>query len=343
MPEALALEIAATPPEAPAALLQIDALRLQGIGLLLAERPSEAVRAFQTAWQLAVSTSPYQAANVGLLLSDAQRRAGDSAAADRTWQEAASLAGNLSLAATPVAEPILWERIAYLRPAHVAWPLPIRQQLTERLVRQGLGVPPPQASPPASGAAVGGDEAVLWANIGQWRLARDEPQAALVALKRAESLTADPGFAGVLQLDQAKALIRLGQTPAATAMLVSLASKPDARLAHPAMAMLGTAKLQQGGVQQGFNLLRRAVESDRTLVWPQRAEAEADLGLACLLAGDEAAGAHWLHEAQRSFEAAGQFDALVQCLENEAAFLERAKRNDAARAIRARVDTLRAN
>jgi hypothetical protein len=46
------------------------------------------------------------------------RRAGDAAAAENTWREAAGLAGNLTVGSPAVADPILWERIAYLRPAN---------------------------------------------------------------------------------------------------------------------------------------------------------------------------------------------------------------------------------
>ena len=53
------------------------------------------------------------------------------------------------------------------------------------------------------------------------------------------------------------------------------------------MATLGTTKLQAGSTKQGFNLLRRAVEEDETVDWPGRAGAEADLGLAYLLIGNE--------------------------------------------------------
>ena len=107
--------------------------------------------------------------------------------------------------------------------------------------------------------------------------------------------------------------------------------------------MLGTMKLQQGGTQQGLNLLRRAVEEEPATVWPERPEAEADLGLAYLLVGDENAGLRWLHAAQQSFESTGQSESLVQCLENEAAYLEHAKKNDLAKAVRHRLQSLQSD
>jgi hypothetical protein len=59
--------------------------------------------------------------------------------------------------------------------------------------------------------------------------------------------------------------------------------------------------------------------------------------------GDEAGGLRWLHQAQQSFEASGQQPALLQCLENEAAFLEQAKKTDIAKTIRHRIESLREN
>jgi len=337
--EALELDVLAAVPAASPPVLRIDALRLQGLGLILDERPREAAEAFQAARQTAGTAFPYASANLALLHSDALRRAGDGLGADQVWQEVAFLAADLTVSSRPLAEPILWERIAYLRPAPSPWPEHVLRQLEAACARSGLTFPSRDA--PLTGLRpAGGEEAVLWANIGLWRLQRDEPQAALVALKRAESQTPDPLASGRLQLLQARALLRLGQTSAATAVLVQLASGADPRLARPAQAVLGTARLTQGGTQQGVQLLRQAVEADPSLPWPERAEAEADLGLAHLLVGDEAAGLHWLHRAQDAFEAAAQYDALHQSLANELAYLERTGKKEQAQQARQRLERL---
>jgi hypothetical protein len=72
-------------------------------------------------------------------------------------------------------------------------------------------------------------------------------------------------------------------------------------------------------------------------MWPERAEAEADLGLAYLLMGDEASGLRWLHSGQKGFEMARKDAELVQSLENEAEYLAQAKKCDQADALRQRV------
>jgi hypothetical protein len=61
-----------------------------------------------------------------------------------------------------------------------------------------------------------------------------------------------------------------------------------------------------------------------------------------LLAGDEPTGLRWLHGAQQGFEASGQREELMQCLENEAAYLDHAKKKDIAEKIRARLESLAA-
>jgi len=337
--EALQLGVADTPAGTPGTMLAVDAWRLTGIALVLGGQPQEAAAAFQKALQQAAG-HPYQAVNVLLLLSDAQRRSGMLPAAQSTWQDSVRLASELATAVSPVADPILWERAAYARPVQCPWPVDVQQRLDQ--VNLAFGIVPGRrdAVIPVSTAATPADEAALWTAIGHWRLARDEPQAALAALKRAESMTSQSWPAARLQLAQAKALARLGQAQAATAVLIRLASNGDPQIARPATAMLGTMKLQQGGVQQGFNLLRRAGEEDPSLFWPERPEAEADLGLAYLLVGDENAGLRWLHGAQQAFEASGQHEPLVQCLENEAAYLDQAKKTDLAKAVRRRIECL---
>lgn len=316
-----------------------DALRLTGIALVLDSRPAEAIRPYQEALEQAGKDHPYQTVNLLLLVSDAQRRAGDPTSADRCWQDAARLAAALATGRPAVVDPILWERTAYLRPVNSPWPSDVRHALNQVNVTFGIAVGG-RDTPTAAGGNRDTDESPLWIAVGHWRLARDEAQAALVALKRAESMSSDPYIANRLQLSEAKALNRLGQSSAASAILIHLASNSNPLISHPAMAVLGTAKLQQGNAQQGFNLLRKAVEENGNIVWPERPEAEADLGLAYLMIGDEAAGLRWLHQAQQNFEMSGQQESLRQCLENEAAFLEQAKKNDLAKAVRHRIESL---
>lgn len=339
--EALALNLAEIPQGAPGTMLTIDALRLTGIAMLLENRPQDAAATFDKAVGIAAQEHPYQAVSLLLLASDAHRRAGNPQPAQQSWTRAALLAAELTAASKPVIDPILWERVAYLRPVECGWPAQVTGRLHELNVAFAIVPSSRDAVVQASLAASAAEEAPLWVAIGHWRMARNEPQAALVALKRAESSTTDNYTASRLQLAQAKTLASMGQNGPTSAMLIRLTSSTDPRISHPAMAMLGTMKLQQGGLQQGFNLLRRAVEGDPALQWPERADAEADLGLAYLLMGDEDAGLRHLHAAQQAWELSSQHEPLVQCLENEAAYLDQAKKKDLAVAVRHRLETLK--
>ena len=345
--EALAQDVASIPKGSPGKLLAIDGLHLSGLALLVDERPAEAAAALERAARLARDEHPYQAVRLMLLLSEARRRSGDNRAALECWQSAAEGAAELALADRPVADPILWERISYLRPVDADWSGVVRGSLGR--VAGALGMPAPggeggrvlpasTASAARAGRARG--EMLVWTCIGQWRLGRGQAQSALVALKRAEAAAGDPQEVGRLRLAQAQALLALDQPAAARAILVQMAGDAEPSVSRAATALLGTLMLQEGSTVQGYNLLRRAVEEDTASDWPERPQAEADLGLAYLLLGDEEAGLRWLHAAQQKLQAAGDHDQLARSLENELRYFEQQKRKREAREIRERLESL---
>lgn len=294
-------------------LLSIDASMLTGTAMLFDKRPVDAAAAFQRAFELARQSDPHQAAHAQLLLGNAQRLSGDMAAATQSWQNATVLAAGQ---VTAIADPEFWERASYLRPAQLNWPEAVLRQLQ---AASGLDY---GNEPADSQLAAGQSETPLFACLGQWRLTRNEPQAALLAFKRSDTTATTPMLQDQLRQYQAKCLSRLGQEGAATAILMAMAKKPEPRLARPALALLGSIKLQSGQTEFGQKLLQRALEPEPAIDWPQRGEAEADFGLACLMQGDEAAGLRWLHSAQRRFEAAGQHELLAKSLWNEARYCE---------------------
>jgi len=240
-----------------------------------------------------------------------------------------------------VPDPTLWHRASYARPVTLAWPdAPVQQVCRFNATTFGGsalagGSPAPTRDPSAVG------EVPVWACIGQCYLRRNEPQLALVALKRAEAWASSNEQRDELRLTEAEALIQLGQPGAATALLLNLAQEAP-RVGSRAQALLGAVKLQQGAVRQGLALLRRAVEEDKVQDWPGRAQAEANLGLAYFMSGDEAAGFRWLHAAQQRFAAAHDTEQLRQCLENEAGYLEKKGKSRQAAAVRDRLRGLEA-
>jgi tetratricopeptide (TPR) repeat protein len=315
-------------------LLEIDALMMHGAGQLLAERPAQAVKTLEKAERTAAVIGGYESTYVLMLLGDARRRAGDAPGAVSTWLRAVATAAQAGAGFRPVCDPVLWERLSYLRPVEAPWP-------TEAV--QGLAAI--DALPEVNAYGPGGvdqaaAEALVWNVIGQWYLQRSQGQAAIVAFKRAESATSAPFPKQVLRLRQAKALVQLGQSGPATAILAAQARDPNPQIARPAMALLGSMRLKAGQVQPGFSLLKKAVETDEALQWPERAQAEADLGLAYLMMGDNHRGIDRLHSAQGRFEATHDFDSLSLSLENEAAYLDENKRSGEAAAVRERANDL---
>jgi hypothetical protein len=334
------LKLASFATDAPNALLTIDAGQLTGIALQLAGRPAEAAPMLAQTAQTAKGQDIHQAAYLLLLLSDSERCAGQFDRASSSWQQATLLASDSLVSSIPIRDPMFWERATYLRPVKIAWPEPVLRRLVE--LSQLPAPTIPVGSDP--NAAVAQGECALFACLGQWRYDRNEPQAALLAFKRAETCTEDEARKERLRFCQAKALFRLEQAGTATALLVELSKRTDSAIARPALALLGGMKLQSGNTQLGMSLLERALTPEPIPDWPERAEADADLGLAQLMLGDEVQGLQRLRVAQRRFEVAGQHDLLMKSLWNEARYLEhKGKHKDEVAAIENRLRSLESN
>ncbi len=319
-------------------LLRIDALQLTGTALSLGEKPVEAVAAFRQAVELA-KPYPHHASYLLLQEGDALRRANQAAGADACWEQATTTAvGQLNHS---VADPSFWDRAAVQRPTTLAWPNAVCQEaarygrVSEEAGEGTDGIAVASFKPDGNGTG----EVAVWTSVGRAHLQRGEPRLALVAFKRAEAWAAGNHQRDELQLLEAEALAQLKQTTAALAILSGLSKKPE-RISCPALAMVGSLRLQAGSVQQGLLILRRAVEEHEGFDWPDRGEAEANLGLAYLMANDEASGLRWLHAAERRFEADGDIASLRQALENEANFLEQADKHLEASEVRKRLKLL---
>jgi tetratricopeptide (TPR) repeat protein len=338
---ALELKLIETADASGAVMLQIDARQMQGTALMLAERPADAVAAFDDAVRLAAKVSPHQTTYLLLLESDARRRAGDGAAAAQTWQQAIVLAAQLLDAAPPVLDPVLWERLSYLRPVNTPWPADVVGQLLDREPLAGIeltGVGGATASD--EGANPADADTVIWHSIGRWYLDRGHAQAGLVSFKRAETSAQDAGTRNWLRFRQAKSLIVLGQVSPATAILVGLLAQKPPAVEAPASALLGSLYVNRGQTPRGLQLLKKGIERKDPLTWHERSEAEADLGLAYLSMGDAVTGLDQLHRAQHSFETEGELESLVAALENELKYLEHAGKKKETGAVKTRLREL---
>lgn len=323
-------------------MLEIDALQLQATAHLLNDKPKEAAAGFSKAAAIAAPISPYQTAYLLLLLSDAQRRAGDPATAAATWERAVVTASQLLAAEYPVHDPVLWEKLGYQRPVESPWPGDVVAMLQhlEPLPGMDAGDELPEAKAAGAGADPNEAEISIWNAIGVWYLDRGHAQASLVSFKRAESSAKHDVVKNWLRLRQARSLVQLQQEGAATAILVRAAGEKTTPVARAAMGMLGSLRLKSGQVPQGYALLRKSVEKADGIDWPERADAEVDLGLACLMMGDEKQGLQRLHAAQELFERQGNWESLTLALSNEAAYLDETKQKKEAAAVRARLASL---
>jgi tetratricopeptide (TPR) repeat protein len=305
--EATEIHLTATVKGAPGVAMEVDALQLQGEALMQAGRPKDAVATLTAAHKLAKSAFPQYSVRLLLLLSDAQRRDANYTQAAATWKEVAELAVSLTRGPHPVTDPGLWERLAYLRPVTSTWPAET-------------------------------NEAQVWHQIGQWRLRRSEPQGALLAFKHGEAFATDKPMRDRLQVGEARALAELGQRASALAILNHLADPAKSDQAQQAFAVLGSLLFNEGQTAEAKAALHKAVDGGKD--WPGRAEAEADLALACLSTSDEAEGMEHLHHAQKQLEAACEYELLQQCMWNEAAYLDHVSKRDEANAVRQRARKL---
>jgi hypothetical protein len=267
-----------------------------------------------------------------LLISDAQRRAGQNAEAAFAWTGAARSAARLR-------DPILWERLVELRPADAVWPGEVQTDIQHQVTTQ-----PEQAATEAAGAG-GFDQGFVWRQIAEWRLERNETTAALLAFSRAETESQSAWLKGEARIGQARTLLAMNQDAPAMAILNAQAQSPEPSVSCHALAVLGVATFQKGRTDDGIALLVRAVVNPDGIRWSGYSQAQADLALAYLTVGEEDQGLRLLHEAQDAFAREGRIADLSQCLVNEVAYLKKpgAKSPDRARAILRRIEQLDAS
>ncbi|MFO0903837.1 MAG: hypothetical protein U0939_12605 [Pirellulales bacterium] len=288
-------------------VLKIDAARTAAIASLVALRSEQAARMLGEACNGAARIDGYQRSQLKLLQSDALRRAGKIAEADAAWSEAVVAAAQLTRHQPPLFDPAFWDAASYLRPVAVEWPASAVSEIA--------------SLSPIPTDALRGDaaerECVVWSTIGQRLLDRGDHEATLVALKRSEAASADAAVQGWCRVCEANALARVGQTSTATALLAGQLQSSDRRLAAAVAASFGSIKCQAGDVEAGQRLLKKGLESQTLRHWPGLADAEADLGLACLVQGEETDGLRWLRSARSRYEARGETTRVKQTLVNE--------------------------
>lgn len=309
-------------------LVQVDVARLLGLRELLADRSANALQHYQRGIEVADAYQIYdKSADLWLLASEANRRNNDFAGAEQAWREAVTRGARVASNVQPPIDPTFWERADHLRPPQANWPIEVANVLATRTAK--IGFLPDKNQPQAV-------DSVLWAAIGLAQFERGQPELALMNYKKAERMTGKDD-ALVLRIAQARALAALGQVPAATAILSGPASSQNPQISAPAVATLGTIKVQAGAYQQGATLLGKALFTVGAENWATRADAQADMAIALLIIGQTEQGTKLLHEAQSKFEQKMDYASLLRSLENEAKLMEHEKHGEEARKIRERM------
>jgi tetratricopeptide (TPR) repeat protein len=304
--------------------IRAEAMRLRGVAALLNDQPGQAEAMWREARQLAQNDLGF-AAELDLLESMALRRTGQVEAAAKAWTQAATVAAARS------GDPVLWERLMQFKPQDASWPDAVR-----RYVQAAVGIIGTDGKPLVDDPT----EALLWRQIGEWRLARGEMKQALLAFSRSETAAVSPSGQGTARIGQARALLAIGQEPPAIAILAALARSPEPVVSRQALALHGALQVQRGSLDQGLKMLEQAVRAESPVRWPGFARAQADLALAYLTAGREEDGMRWLGEAQAAFLREGRLSDLAQSLANEAAYWQQSGDSEKARAAQAKLERL---
>lgn len=306
----------------------INAARCEGGILLLAGKPRDAAEVFRYGIAASRLSRPYETALMLLMLCEAEHRAGRVIEAHVAWIDGVETAGSLLRRKTPVSDPNLWQRTIDLRPAKGAWPIALRPPLEQQW-----------SFHTGSAASELSMEVLVWSMIAEARLERGENRAALLAFSQAEGLATEDLERNLLRLGQAKALLQLKQNPGALGLLNVLASNPQVLVSLPALATLGALDLRLGLPKNAIIHLDAALANPDTH-WPDRAAAQANLGIAYLRDDKEEDGLRCLRAAATLYTADGDLDGTRQCLENELLFMESQQREVESRQLRGRIERL---
>jgi hypothetical protein len=310
--------IAALPSGAPPAL-RTEALRLAGLSALLNDHPEHAVDFFSRAADTAREGPRHVRFEIGLLLSESQRRMGLPGAAALAWQNAVASAGD-------VRDPDLWERAILIKPSAIDWP--------------------PQAAlagadEPDFSNGQGPDTSDVLIGIGKMHLVRGAAQAALLDFSRAETETSNPGKKSLARIYRVQSMIALQLVASALPMLDGLMKSPDPRIGWRAQAIEGDVDCRVlGDRRHGIPLMRAALDAADAGDWPGKSHLSANLALYYLLEGEDVQGLRILHLVEARFEVEAQWEDLARSLLDEAAYLRVTDKNDQAEIVQKRADQI---
>ena len=313
---ALKIDLLKHVPREAGGMIKVDAHRMVGLAYFLLENHAQAAQHFLAADAIAQRVCPLESAALKLILGECYRHQKDQRRWVDSWRSAVKMRAELSRV-RGVSDPEFWKRAAFMRPARAEWPVDVGRCLHAKLTESGIEWGNDRLAETSI-------ESLVWATIGLQSLIRDEPHNAVLAFKKAEAMVESPATQRAYQWLQARGLIASGQPGPASAILIRLAAT-EAPIAAQARGLLGTLKLQNGSVGQGKNLLEMALQGASAIPPSRLLDIRADLGLALLMAGNEADGLKMLAQVRDAYRSAERFDDAYQCLWNEAKYFEMTK------------------
>ncbi|MEN1728797.1 MAG: hypothetical protein AAGJ52_10210 [Pseudomonadota bacterium] len=260
--------------EAPSPWANLELTRLRATAALAAGRPEAAAPLFARASEQAAMWNREEAAQFGLFATLAYQQAGD--------LDAARLARERAIEAVDLAQ--------------------INNPMTLRLMLE--------TAPDGAADALLGRRAIR-ARLGRLELNRNMPQAALLAWRAAESELGQAPSLERLRLSQAEALIALGQSDPAVALLIGLS---DSDLRPEALVMLGLVQMSKGQVDVGLAAMNEAVAATDADHHPS---IYADSGLALLSVGEQAEGLARISAALTSYQDRNEIPEMRSLLDNQ--------------------------
>ncbi len=291
--------IALITPDAPPPL-RSEADRLNALPLLVTGQNQIAASILADAFARAESDDPITAPTLGLLATEAALRADLAPSALDLWLRTVHAATRN--ARLDILEPVLWQRIAEIRPQSAQWP-----ESTRTLLINVSGLED-------------SDDTALNATIANWLFIQDAYPAALVAFKQAETTATSESSRLQLRIHQARCLIAMDQEPAAASVLAALATSDIPDIAGQARAILALQQIDIGRGQEAMSLLTSAAS---LVEGTEHAPAvAADLGLLCLTLGQNDRGIALLLEAAEEFKTSQRWDDWLQVQRNLAIFFE---------------------
>lgn len=265
------------PASADSPWLEVDAANLKGTASLAAGQPAQAVGSFQRAAELAAPWDSTISHRLSLFSALALRLSGQP---DRAMIVRNDVFSTIEL--DQVSDPMLL-RLALETSTDSAESIWV-SRINDRQLR---------------------------ACLARIELNRGAPQTALLLWRAAENDPGNKPSRDHLRLAQAEALIALGQTEPAIAMLTGLAK---GQVRPEALTMLGLLQLQRGQVELAMALLQEAVRSTTAASHPS---VYADAGLALLSVGDAKRGLSLLSDAKIIYRARDDYSSLRRALLNE--------------------------